>query len=416
LAVPDRAPAERPLWRRTFGLDLARSLPHGCVDTAGTTFAIFLAERAFSAPVAIKVLLVAAPSAGLLASLFVVQAIRRTGHTVNGIGALIWVGAALGFGAAAIGGASAAAFAWGVSAAMFFLSLGAPLLAQIYRDHYPDRMRGRLFSITGMLRALAAAGFSIAAGAALTSKLGIWPWLLGVYALCCILMAWLLMLMRPVSLDRTRRVRLFDSFRHVKTDAPFRRLLIVWMFLGLGNLLGMALFVEYLANPAYGFGFDAARVGWLTSTIPMLAFVSCVVIWGVLFDRANFYVVRLVINLIFILSIALYYFGSSYGMLCAGMAVHGVARAGGNVAWSLWVTKFASAERVTEYMSVHTFLTGIRGVLAPVIAFALASTLGAPVMAWLGIVLIVIGSLIVAPDMRRRKIKPLTPLKAAAEG
>jgi len=410
LAVPDRAPAERPLWRRTFGLDLARSLPHGCVDTAGTTFAVFLAERAFSAPMAIKVLLVAAPSAGLLASLFVVQAIRRSGHTVNWIGALIWVGAALGFGAAAFGGASAAAFAWGVSAAMFFLSLGAPLLAQIYRNHYPDRMRGRLFSITGMLRALAAAGFSIAAGAALTSNLAIWPWLLGVYALSCIVMAWLLMLMRPVSLDRTLRVRLFDSFRHVKTDAPFRRLLIVWMFLGLGNLLGMALFVEYIANPAYGFGFDAARVGWLTSTIPMLAFVSCVVLWGVLFDRANFYVLRLAINLIFILSIALYYFGNSYGMLCAGMAVHGVARAGGNVAWSLWVTKFASAERVTEYMSVHTFLTGIRGVLAPVMAFALASTLGAPAMAWLGIALIVIGSLIVAPDMRRKKV-PATPEK-----
>lgn len=408
MAVPARAPADGPLWRRTFGLDLARSLPNGCVDTAGTTFAIFLAERAFSAPVAIKVLLVAAPSAGLLASLFVVQAIRRTGHTVNGIGALIWILAALGFGAAAFGGTSAAAFAWGVCAAMFFLSLGAPLLAQIYRDHYPDRMRGRLFSISGMLRALSAAGFSIAAGAALTSNLAIWPWLLGVYALCCIIMAWLLMLMRPVSLDRTLRVRLFDSFRHVKTDAPFRRLLIVWMFLGLGNLLGMALFVEYIANPAYGFGFDATRVGWLTSTIPMLAFVSCVVIWGVLFDRANFYVVRLVINLIFILSIALYYFGNSYGMLCAAMAVHGVARAGGNVAWSLWVTKFASAERVTEYMSVHTFLTGIRGVLAPVMAFALASTLGAPTMAWLGIALIVIGSLIVAPDMRRKKIEPLS--------
>jgi hypothetical protein len=66
------------------------------------------------------------------------------------------------------------------------------------------------------------------------------------------------------------------------------------------------------------------------------------------------------------------------------------------------VTKFADAGRVTEYMSVHTFLTGIRGVLAPVLSFGLAATLGAPVMAWLGIALIVIGSLIVAPDMRRR--------------
>jgi MFS family permease len=393
--------ADHPGWRRTFGLDLTRSLPTGCVDTAVTTFAVFLAERAFSASIAVKVLLVAAPSAGMLASLFVVQAIRRSGHSVNAVGGLIWIAAACGFLAAALGGGNPATFAGGVSGALFFLSLGAPLLAQIYRNHYPDRIRGRLFSFSSMARALAAAGFSVAASAALTADLGIWPWLLTAYAGCCISMAWLVMRMRPVALDRTARVRMFDSFRHVRADPPFRRLLVVWMFLGLGNLLSMALFVEYLANPAYGFGYDANRVGWLTTTIPMLAFVSCVVVWGTLFDRMNFYVVRLVINLIFILGIALYYFGDSYPMLCAGMAVHGVARAGGNVAWSLWVTKFADAGRVTEYMSVHTFLTGIRGVLAPVLSFGLAATLGAPVMAWLGIALIVIGSLIVAPDMRR---------------
>lgn len=361
---------------------------------------MFLAERVFGAAMGVKVLLVAAPSVGMLASLFIVQWLRRSGHSVNAAGALISLAAGAGFLVAALARASGVWFAGGLGVAMFFLSLGAPLLAQIYRDHYPDKTRGRLFSISGTVRALASAGFGVAAGAALDNSLTLWPWLLATYALGCAAMAILTLAMAPVALDRTTRVRLFDSFRHVRADARFRRLLVVWMFLGLGNLLGVALFVEFVANPDYGFGYDAARVGWLTTTLPMLAFIACSFGWGVLFDRANFYVVRLVINLIFILATALYYFGGSYPLLCAGMAIHGVARAGGNVAWSLWVTKFAPAERVTEYMSVHTFLTGIRGVLAPVISFWMAAALGAPAMATLGIALVVIGSLIVAPDMR----------------
>ena len=60
-------------WRRTFGLDLARSLPQGIVDTAVTTFAVFLAERVFRAPDPVKVMLVAAPSLGLLLSMFALQ-------------------------------------------------------------------------------------------------------------------------------------------------------------------------------------------------------------------------------------------------------------------------------------------------------------------------------------------------------
>ena len=51
------------------------------------------------------------------------------------------------------------------------------------------------------------------------------------------------------------------------------------------------------------------------------------------------------------------------------------------MAWSLWVTKFSPAEHVAEYMSVHTFLTGCRGVIAPFIAFKLASEIGP---AWVG--------------------------------
>ncbi|MEZ5302399.1 MAG: hypothetical protein R3F11_17460 [Verrucomicrobiales bacterium] len=49
---------------------------------------------------------------------------------------------------------------------------------------------------------------------------------------------------------------------------------------------------------------------------------------------------------------------------------------GGNIAWSLWVTKLAPADRVAEYMSVHTFTTGLRGMAAPFLGFWLAAQIG----------------------------------------
>ena len=51
-----------------------------------------------------------------------------------------------------------------------------------------------------------------------------------------------------------------------------------------------------------------------------------------------------------------------------------IGNGGGDVAWGLWVTKFAPPEQVADDMSVHTFFTGLRGVLAPVAAFQLVGT------------------------------------------
>jgi len=234
----------------------------------------------------------------------------------------------------------------------------------------------------------------------LSRDIGNYTWLLALYALGCLMMATLMAGMAPVRLEAVKRVELFDAFRHVRLDAPFRKLLISWMLFGLGNLLCLALFVEYLANPRYGLAYDAVRVGWVTTTIPMLAFLSSVVVWGILFDRLNFYLLRVVINLAFIAGIALYYFGGGYVAICIAMVIHGAARAGGHVAWSLWVTKFASAERVAEYMSVHTCLTGVRGIFAPVIAFTIAGNFGPQVMALCGIALILVASIMLVSDIR----------------
>ena len=98
----------------------------------------------------------------------------------------------------------------------------------------------------------------------------------------------------------------------------------------------------------------------------------------------------------FVIGILVYFLGSGFWALAIGMAFHAVGKSGGKVLWSLWVTRFAEAEHVSEYMSVHTFLTGVRGLLAPVIAFSIVGTMGpssVTMIAIVGACLIMVSSL-----------------------
>ena len=76
------------------------------------------------------------------------------------------------------------------------------------------------------------------------------------------------------------------------------------------------------------------------------------------------------------------------------------SNAGADVAWSLWVTKFAPPDRVADYMAVHTFFTGVRGVLAPLAAFYLIGVMPLYVLGWISVGLILIGSSFLLPEIK----------------
>jgi len=385
---------------RTFALELVRSIPQGFIETSSTTFAMFIAIQVFEVPDWMKMAIVASASVGLLLSLFTVQVVRRLECSVNIASVFVWLGAATGFVIAAVSGNSSGMYMAGVCLSSMMLSLGIPLMSQIYRKHYTNKARGKLFSIAGMVKSIVTASAGIGVGTWLAGNEAEFHQLFWFYSAACLVMGGCVLAMGRVHLRKSRRLRLFSAFRHVNNDRPFRKLLICWMLLGLGNLLGFALFVEYITNPKYGYALNAAEAGMLTSTIPMLAFIVSVVFWGMIFDKLPFYRVRITVNAFFMGGILIYYLGNSYTALCIGIALHGVARAGGNVIWNLWVTKFASAERVGEYMSVHSSLTGVRGILAPIIAFSVAGTMGPSTVALAGGVLVLISSLMLVPELR----------------
>jgi MFS family permease len=157
--------------------------------------------------------------------------------------------------------------------------------------------------------------------------------------------------------------------------------------------------VEMLANPKYGIMLSVAEIAFLTGVVPNTARILLSPLWGWLFDRANFFVLRVVLNLGFAIGILTFFTSTDLTGLIVGAVVFGISNAGGDIAWSLWVTKFAPENRVADYMSVHTFFTGLRGVIAPITAFQLARYLELTTLGWIAAVMIALASALLLPEI-----------------
>ncbi len=385
--------------QRTLKWDLLRSFPLGLLESIATTFGVLILVRVFDGDQWEKALVVASSQLGLLFSLLLVQLIRRSGISAGKAMAALHVFSAIGFGIIAVWGDLVWVYVIGILIGAIGLANSIPLMSQVYRQHFPDKTRGKLFAYGGIVRKLAAILAALAGGWLLEKDISNFKILFGIFSGASLLMAFFVLQFDEVILDRTKTTKLFRAFRHFKKDKEFRDLLISWMFLGFGNLMNVALFVEYISNRTYGYDLSEFTIGMVTTFVPEAAFLVTVIWWGKLFDRWNFYFLRASLNLLFAFGILIYFLGHGIWFLVIGIAIHGIAKAGGNVAWSLWVTKFSKPEHVAEYMSVHTFLTGCRGLIAPFISLPLALIFSPQSIAIIGSCLMIIATIMISPNI-----------------
>ncbi|MGE3313000.1 MAG: MFS transporter [Limisphaerales bacterium] len=389
----------------TFRIERWRAVTSGVLETAGTTFLLLIAVRWFHAGAIAKALVAAGSSIGLLLTPLVVTHVTRKALCPSrAAGRLMFLGAAA-F-ALPAGFPFLPLYVAGAVVGMTMVSAVIPLLTQMYQENYPADQRGRLFSRTVIIRILAAALFARAAGAVLTRDLESFRWLLVGFAACAAAAGALLLRCPTSPIEDSGGAHPLRALRFVRDDPVFRRTLIAWMLMGFANLMMLPLRVEYLAHERYGLRLPADQIALYTSVVPNLARLVVSPIWGWLFDRMNFFALRVTLNIGFMIGILSFFTSGTPVGLVAGSIVYGISNAGGDVAWSLWVTKFAPAERVADYMSVHTFFTGVRGVLAPLAAFQLAAVASLPTLGTLSAALIGGACLVLVPDLVGRKGKP----------
>jgi hypothetical protein len=398
--------------RRTFQLELRRGVSAGILETAANTFLLLIAVKFFQSGANEKALLVIGSPLGLLLSPLAVALTRWMGWTTaKGAAVAAWMGCA-GF-AVAASSAHPLGFVIGSMAGVMSLSMGVPLLTQIYHENYPAPQRGDLFSKAVMVRVLTSAIFAWLAGWWLEGNMAQYRLLMAVFAIAAGVGAVWTSRCPSTVLSVSGSANPLHGMRHVRNDRLFRWLLISWMLMGFGNLLMLQLRVEYLASPRFGVAASPATVALVVSTIPSLTNLVFARFWGRLFDRINFFVLRIILNGLFVAAITSFFIVGGMGGFVVGGFLFGMANSGGNLAWSLWVTKIAAPEWVADYMGVHSFLTGVRGIIAPFLAFYLIEVMSMSSLSWWALASIVIGSLILVPEARTLRRKgpgePLAP-------
>lgn len=381
----------------TFRLERWRAIAGGILETAQVTFLLLIATRWFQANPGEKGLLIGASSAGLLLTPLLVSWAASLGlnaeRAAAGLYALAAVGVAL---AAAV--PTLPIYIAGAGMGFLCVAATAPFIASIYSENYRAERRGDLFSRNIVVRILTGVAFAWIAGQIFDANPANFRWILATYAVALAVNAWCVWQLPAVPLANSGGRNPLRAFRWVRQDRLFRLTLISWMLMGMGNLIMFPLRVEYLANEHYGLHLAAPEIALFTAIIPNAARLVFTRIWGKLFDRMNFFILRILLNTGFMLGILSFFTGAGTIGLWAGALLFGIANAGADLAWSLWVTKVAPPERVTDYMAVHTFLTGVRGLIAPLLAFYCAAHFGVGPTAGASALLILAASLLLAKE------------------
>ncbi|MFL2482809.1 MAG: MFS transporter [Verrucomicrobiales bacterium] len=387
--------------KKAFWIEMIRSGPMGMLEFLFVPLAGLVALKYYNASDWQKAFLLSISEAGLIATFIIVPLIRRLRWQATHAAAIFSLLGAVGIAFTAAYSDSLISYMAGLGFAFFILMLPLPLITQIYRTNFPDTKRGKILAIASIMRGIIGIVFAWKAGQWIDSDIENFKPLLWVFVCVSLLNAIAFWLMPKVETAKGS-TNPFSAFKWLKRDKKFRTLIVSWMLMGLGNLTALKIWTEYFANDQYGNGFSAFEVTLLTFIIPQSVKILFTYPWGWLFDRMNFYLLRIILNVLFGAAIIVVFYGQTFWVIAIGTGLQGLAFAGGSIAWMLWVTKIAPPEHTAEYMSIHTFTTGLRGVIAPALGFYLLVTIGDSI-AIFSTILIILASVVIIPEYRRTR-------------
>ena len=387
--------------KKAFWIEMIRSGPIGMLEFLFVPLAGLVALKYYNASDWQKAFLLSISEAGLIATFIIVPLIRRLKWQATHAASIFSLLGAAGIAFTAAYSDSLISYMAGLGFAFFILMLPLPLITQIYRINFPEAKRGKILAIASILRGIIGIAFAWKAGQWIDSDIENFKPLLWVFVCVSLLNAIAFWLMPKVETAKGS-TNPFSAFKWLKRDKKFRTLIVSWMLMGLGNLTALKIWTEYFANDQYGNGFSAFEVTLLTFIIPQSVKILFTYPWGWLFDRMNFYLLRIILNVLFGAAIIVVFYGQTFWVIAIGTGLQGLAFAGGSIAWMLWVTKIAPPEHTAEYMSIHTFTTGLRGVIAPALGFYLLITIGDSI-AIFSTILIILASVVIIPEYRRSR-------------
>ena len=182
-------------------------------------------------------------------------------------------------------------------------------------------------------------------------------------------------------------VRRKDDFADATAALPHRAFMAGWRvfladrrfvlyqlgfwFAGFANHMSYAYVAESLKEDVHASDWT---VFWIMAVIPALLMSGSAPVWGRLLDRINPMSGRALFNAIQCVAYAFHCYGGLSRQawpFVVGSIIHAIGNGGGTINWLTGSLYFAKQQHVSLYNSIHVGLTGVRGLLAPILGVLL---------------------------------------------
>ncbi|MBM4399947.1 MAG: MFS transporter [Candidatus Cloacimonetes bacterium] len=300
-----------------------------------------------------------------------------------------------------------------------FNSLLIPAQNSIFQKNIAEGKRAKIFGYTTSLTMLITIGFTFIAGRMLDSRESFYKLILAFTALAGFVSTLMLSLIRfrknsqqyrPFNWKEVLVDPIIKSLATLKNNQQFSRFERSFSIYGMGFIMMQPVIPIFLVDKmklTYTGNFVAKGV---IAMIPILLFSPYL---GKLHDKLHpfrfisiFFGLLAVFPLLLMLSAALVpWHILAVAVVYLAYAVFGLAMAGVSIAWTMGSIHFAGKEDASFYQSVHVTMTGIRGVLAPVLGMVLHKVFGLYSVFGVAACFLITASFISWRDNRKLKIE-----------
>ena len=275
-----------------------------------------------------------------------------------------------------------------------------PFVTEIYSDNYPPGKRAAYFSKPLLLSVGVAALSGFIGSWFLELNINNYHWIFTFLGFCAFAKTVAIFSMPSEPIIDSPHTNPFGNMKYIIQDKSFGYVLLTWFIMGFANLWTLPLRVDYVTAPEWGIEGSAIYVAMIITIIPETIRMILIPFWASLFDKMNFVVLRMTLNLLFGFGVLLFFVTSNPWVIGMGSALIGAAFAGGSIAWNLWVTKYAPPGKAGAYMSVHVSLTGIRGTIGPILGYWTVNLIGARNIGIISCVMMVFATLMLIPEIK----------------
>jgi Major Facilitator Superfamily len=359
---------------------------------------LMIALKFFEATPTIKALLLMSPFFGLLLTPLLVQVIAKLKFPASKVTGTLLLLSSVGFLAAGLTN-NYWIFIISIMLARPFSMMIPPTVTALWRQNVPPQVMGTKFSNVNWIGIVSSLTVGVIFFLWFKSQ-GIdgYPLILIIVSIGLFLSGLTSLRTPSVAIESPGRIP-YSSLFHIWKDPLFGYVCLAWSIMGIAQIATIPLRIEYVASGVYGMKYSPAMVLLLMQLIPQSMMLLTMPFWGRLFDKHNFILIRIAHHFILFLSIALFFIPSFFWQVVASF-LFGITMGGGMISWNLWVTKFAKKEKTAEYMSAHTCLCGIRGILAPTITYYFLADVGVITIARIGAGLMLLSALMLIPIIK----------------